>query len=267
MTKIDQNKILENKIRANTLDFNLNRQSAILSAFADGNFDKYEYLTRIDLALKPNSLQETRIEYSPLGNLLNKKLKVSDDNKNDDNENDDHENDDNENDDHENDIDLLNEMRNHLNNLPRPALQLPRQQSDLQTQTVPVPSTRPVQQSVLQTQTVPVSSIRPVQQSDLQTQTVPVPSTRPVQQSDVQTQTILKQQSDLQTQTSLPSLIESPIKPTQSKRASFLRPLSPIQTNRRPIRPLSPSPIPKSPPILQPPVLQPPVLQPPLSPV
>ena len=69
MTKTEQNKILENKIKANTLDFNLNRQSAIVSAFADGNFDKYEYLTRIDLALKPNSLQKARFEYSPLGNL------------------------------------------------------------------------------------------------------------------------------------------------------------------------------------------------------
>ena len=47
MTKTEQNKILENKIKANTLDFNLNRQSAIVSAFADGNFDKYEYLTRM----------------------------------------------------------------------------------------------------------------------------------------------------------------------------------------------------------------------------
>ena len=213
MTKTDQNKILESNIRANTFDFNLNRQSAIVSAFADGNFDKYEYLTRTDLALKPNSLQKASFEHSPSGNLLNKKLKVSDDNENDDNENDDNENDDNENDDNENDdnenddnenddnendIDLLNEMRNHLNNLPRPVLQLPRQQSDLQTQTVPV------------------------QQSDLQTQTVPVPSTKPVQQSDLQTQAVPVQQSNLQTQTSLPSPTESPIKPTQSKRTLFL---------------------------------------------
>ena len=82
MTKIDQNKILENKIKANTFDFNLNRQSAIVSALADGNFDKYEYLTRIDLALKPNSLQKARFEHSPLGNLLSKKLIVSGDSNN-----------------------------------------------------------------------------------------------------------------------------------------------------------------------------------------
>ena len=79
MSKTEQTKIIEDKIKANTLNFNLNRQSAIVSAFADGNFDKYDYLTRIGLALKPNSLQRARFQYSPLGNLLNKKLKVDDD--------------------------------------------------------------------------------------------------------------------------------------------------------------------------------------------
>ena len=74
MTKIEQDKILQDKIKPNTANFNLNRQTAIVSAFASGDFDKYEYLTRIDLALKPNSLQKARFEHSPLGNLLNKKL-------------------------------------------------------------------------------------------------------------------------------------------------------------------------------------------------
>ena len=118
MTKTEQDKILENKIKANTFDFNLNRQSAIVSTFAEGNFDKYEYLTRIDLALKSNSLQKARFEHSAVGNLLGKKLKVSsDDEKDDDDDN------------------ILNQMRNHLNNLPKPVLQLPKQQSNFQTQT------------------------------------------------------------------------------------------------------------------------------------
>ena len=81
MTKIEQDKILEDKIKSNTLNFNLNRQAAIVSAFADGDFDKYEYLTRTDLALKPNSLQRARFQDSPLGNLLNKKLGGDDDEK------------------------------------------------------------------------------------------------------------------------------------------------------------------------------------------
>ena len=103
-------------------------------------------LTRIDLVLKSNSLQKACFEHSPLGNLLSKKLKVSGDDENENDENDDDENE------NENDVDLLNEIKNHLNNLPRPVLQLPRQQSDLQTQTMPILSTRPVQQSGLQTQ-------------------------------------------------------------------------------------------------------------------
>ena len=74
MTKTEQDKILEDRIKSNTTNFTLNRQTAIVSAFASGDFDKYEYLTRIDLALKPNSLQKARFEHSPLGNLLNKKL-------------------------------------------------------------------------------------------------------------------------------------------------------------------------------------------------
>ena len=84
MTITEQNKILEDKIKANTLNFNLNRQCAIVSGFADGNFGKYEYLMQNDLALKPNSLQRARFQYSPLGNLLSKKLKVDDDDKKDD---------------------------------------------------------------------------------------------------------------------------------------------------------------------------------------
>ena len=78
MTKTEQDKILEDKINLNAAHFNLNRQAAIVSAFSDGDFDKYEYLMRIDLALKPNSLQKARFQYSPLGDLLNKNLKVED---------------------------------------------------------------------------------------------------------------------------------------------------------------------------------------------
>ena len=57
MTKTEQDKILEDRIKSNTANFTLNRQTTIVSALASGDFDKYEYVTRIDLALKPNSLQ------------------------------------------------------------------------------------------------------------------------------------------------------------------------------------------------------------------
>ena len=73
MTKIEQDEILDS-IKSNTANFILNRQTAIVSAFASGDFDKYEYLTRIDLALKPNSLNMVRFQYSPLGQALNRML-------------------------------------------------------------------------------------------------------------------------------------------------------------------------------------------------
>ena len=192
MTKIDQNKILENKIKANTLDFNLNRQSAIVSAFADGNFDKYEYLTGIDLALKPNSLEKACFEHSPLGNLLSKKLKVSDEGDEDDGDGDDgddgeaddgdgddgdeddgDEDDGDEDDGDEDDGDLLNQMRNHLNNLPKPVF-------------TPTPPRRPIKQTELSTQTDPTPAPRPIKQTELSTQTDPTlaPSPTPTVQDD-----------------------------------------------------------------------------------
>ena len=36
--------------------------------------DKYEYLTREDLGLKPNTVEQAKFEYSPLGKILNKGL-------------------------------------------------------------------------------------------------------------------------------------------------------------------------------------------------
>ena len=55
MTKSDQIKILDNKIRANNAQYNLDRQNAEISAYSDGNLDKYEYLTIKDLGYKPDA--------------------------------------------------------------------------------------------------------------------------------------------------------------------------------------------------------------------
>ena len=38
------------------------------------NLDKYEYLTGEDLGLKPNTIEQAKFEYSPLGNIFNKGL-------------------------------------------------------------------------------------------------------------------------------------------------------------------------------------------------
>ena len=49
MTKSDQIKILNNKIKANNAQYEINRLNAKISAFAEGDLDKYEFLTREDL--------------------------------------------------------------------------------------------------------------------------------------------------------------------------------------------------------------------------
>ena len=43
-----------------------------MSALFSNNFDKYEYLSREDLGLKPSTVKQARFEYSPLSKFLNK---------------------------------------------------------------------------------------------------------------------------------------------------------------------------------------------------
>ena len=54
--------------------YNLDRKTAKISALFSKNLDKYKYLTREGLCLKPNTIEQARFEYSPLGKILNKGL-------------------------------------------------------------------------------------------------------------------------------------------------------------------------------------------------
>ena len=70
MTKRDQIKILNNKIRANEAQFILDRKNAKISAKSSGELDKYEYLTAEDLGYKPDALTQAKFEYSPVGKVF-----------------------------------------------------------------------------------------------------------------------------------------------------------------------------------------------------
>ena len=70
MTKFDQIKILDNKIKANKAQYMLDRKNAEISAKSSGELDKYEYLTGEDLGYKPDALTQGKFEYSPLGKTL-----------------------------------------------------------------------------------------------------------------------------------------------------------------------------------------------------
>ena len=67
MTRKEQVKILDNKIKSNVNQHKVDRLNAEISAFSSGNLNKYEFLTRKDLKYKPNALDKARFEFSPLG--------------------------------------------------------------------------------------------------------------------------------------------------------------------------------------------------------
>ena len=56
----------------NEAQYNLDRKAAKISALSSNNSDKYEYLTGKDLGLKSSTIEQARIEYSPLGKFFNK---------------------------------------------------------------------------------------------------------------------------------------------------------------------------------------------------
>ena len=74
MTKSDQIKILNDKIKANNAKYKIDRLNAKTSAFSEGDLDKYEFLTRKDLKYKPNALNKAKFELSPLGKAFNQGL-------------------------------------------------------------------------------------------------------------------------------------------------------------------------------------------------
>ena len=78
MTVTDQINILDRKIKQNEAQYDLDRESAKISALSSNNLDKYEYLTGEDLGLKPNTVKQAKFEYSPLGKIFNKGLSEED---------------------------------------------------------------------------------------------------------------------------------------------------------------------------------------------
>ena len=78
MTKSDQIKILNNKIKANKAQYMLDRKNVEISAKSSGELDKYEYLTGEGLGYKPDVLTQAKFEYSPLGKVFITGLDKSD---------------------------------------------------------------------------------------------------------------------------------------------------------------------------------------------
>ena len=74
MTRKEQNKILDAKIESDINQYKVDRLNAEISAFSSGDLNKYEFLKRIDSNYKPNALDKSRFEFSPLGKAFNEGL-------------------------------------------------------------------------------------------------------------------------------------------------------------------------------------------------
>ena len=70
MTRKDQIKILDYKIKANNVQYDLDRMNAEISAYSSGDLPKYEYLTKKDLGYKPDAVEKVKFEYSPIGKVF-----------------------------------------------------------------------------------------------------------------------------------------------------------------------------------------------------
>ena len=78
MTLTEQVKILDDKIKANKVQYELDREAAKISALSSGELKKHQYLIGQDLGYKPDVIRKAKLEYSPLGEAFNKGLDESD---------------------------------------------------------------------------------------------------------------------------------------------------------------------------------------------
>ena len=70
MTRKDQIEILDDKIKANNVQYDLDKMNAERSAYSSGDLPKYEYLTKKDLGHKPDAVEKVKFEYSPIAKVF-----------------------------------------------------------------------------------------------------------------------------------------------------------------------------------------------------
>ena len=78
MIRKDQIKILDDKIKANNVQYDLDRMNDEISAYSSGDLPKYEYLIKKNLGYKPDAFEQAKFEYSPLDKVFTDGLDKSD---------------------------------------------------------------------------------------------------------------------------------------------------------------------------------------------
>ena len=61
MTVTDQLKIIDNNIKSNQAQYDLDKLAAKISAYSSGDLRKYDYLTPEDLGYKPSVLEQKKL--------------------------------------------------------------------------------------------------------------------------------------------------------------------------------------------------------------
>ena len=72
---------IDDKIRDEKLQYNINREAAKISALSSAKIHKYEYLTGEDIlpSNKQQIIGQTKFTYSPLGKAFGKQIKAIED--------------------------------------------------------------------------------------------------------------------------------------------------------------------------------------------
>ena len=78
MRLTDKLKLLDDKIKANQAQYDLNRETAKISTWSSKELYEYEYLSGEDLGYKLWVVERAKFEYSPLGEVFNKGLDEND---------------------------------------------------------------------------------------------------------------------------------------------------------------------------------------------
>ena len=76
MTLTEQVKILDDKIKVNKAQYDLDRETAKISPLSSSELEKYDHLTGEDLGYKPKVLEKVKFQYSPLGEDLKNNAKT-----------------------------------------------------------------------------------------------------------------------------------------------------------------------------------------------
>ena len=67
---------IEDQIKDEKLQYDINREAAKISALSSGKLDKYEYLTCEEILPSNQIIQQAKFNYSPLGKVFEKQIKI-----------------------------------------------------------------------------------------------------------------------------------------------------------------------------------------------